>query len=284
MTPDVVVDIGNSRLKWGRCQRGRVTEMVSLPLDQPQAWEQRRQNWKLPQPCRWAIATVNPPAADRFCLWVRQYGDAVHVLDDPALLPLQLGVDEPRRVGWDRLLNALAAHCLAAPEPAAVVAVGTAMTVDLIDGQGVFRGGAILPGPRLMADALHRHTALLPALDLTELPTAAAPGTNTSEAIRAGIRAALVGGAFLLVHQYAELVGPLWVFLTGGALGQLSQWDFGSRFRATRYVPTLTLEGLRIAAESLPDNLPPTPVPSSTPGPDHPPFPPVAATSDGPVG
>lgn len=253
MTPDVVVDVGNSRLKWGRCHGGRVAEMVSLPLDDPAAWEEQRRRWNLPQPCRWAIATVNPPAAERFRVWLRPYGEHGYLFEDPAVLPLHVGVEEPRQVGWDRLLNAVAAHCLAAPEPAAVIALGTAMTVDLVDGHGVFRGGAILPGPRLMADALHRHTALLPYLNVAELPAVVAPGTNTGDAILAGIRAALVGGALLLLHHYADRVGPPWVYLTGGALGDLASWDFGSRFRGTRYLPTLTLEGLRIAAESLPE-------------------------------
>jgi type III pantothenate kinase len=253
MTPDVVADVGNSRLKWGRCQPGRITEMVSLPLDDPQSWQEQRRRWRLPQPCHWAIASVNPPAAERFRHWLNSMGETAYLFQDPTLLPLHLAVEQPREVGWDRLLNAVAAHCLAAPDPAVIIALGTAMTVDLVDGQGVFRGGAILPGPRLLADALHRHTALLPYLDVSALPPVAAPGANTAEAILAGIRAALVGGALLLLHHYADSYPNPWVFLTGGALGDLAQWNFGEHFRGTRHIPTLTLEGLRIAAESLPD-------------------------------
>jgi type III pantothenate kinase len=273
MTPDVVADIGNSRLKWGRCQPGRIVEMVSLPLDDPQSWEEQRRRWRLPRPCHWAIASVNPPAAERFRRWLQGHGEAAYLFENPALLPLHVGVDQPREVGWDRLLNAVAAHCMAAPAPAVIIALGTAMTVDVVDGQGVFRGGAILPGPRLLADALHRHTALLPYLDVSELPAVVAPGTNTGDAMLAGIRAALVGGALLLLHHYADRYPSPWVFLTGGALGDLAQWNFGDRFRGTRHIPALTLEGLRIAAESLPDTPAPD-TPLSSAASEKPPIPP----------
>jgi type III pantothenate kinase len=161
-------------------------------------------------------------------------------------------VDAPEQLGIDRVLNALAAHCLAHPHAAVVVSVGTAVTIDLIDAKGVFQGGVIFPGPRLMAQSLNEHTAKLPLVSADTLPAVVAPGKNTNDAILAGVRAAVVGAAILLVNHYADHGEPPWVFITGGAAGDLSRFQFGKRFKGSRFVPTLTLEGIRIAAEALP--------------------------------
>jgi type III pantothenate kinase len=251
VTPDVVVDIGNSRMKWGRCADGRVAEMASLPLDEPAAWTIQSATWRLPSPSSWAVASVNPDATARFHRWAADAGGSVVLLDRRAV-PLHTAVDVPEQAGIDRLLNAFAAHCLASPQPAVVVAVGTAVTIDLVDGAGHFQGGVIFPGPRLMAESLHAHTALLPLVEADTLPAVVAPGKNTADAIRAGIRAAVVGATILLVMHYAEHAQSPWVFVTGGAAGDLGQFQFGPKFTGTRFVPTLTLDGLRIAAEALP--------------------------------
>ena len=193
MTPDVVVDIGNTRMKWGRCAGGRVAEMVSLPLDEPGAWAEQLAAWGLNGPVKWAAASVNPAVSAQFQEWATDTGDEVQFINDYRGVPLAYAVDLPEQVGIDRLMNAFAAHCIAHPHPAVVVSVGTATTIDLVDEKGVFHGGAILPGPRLMAHALHAHTAKLPLVDADTLPTVVAPGKNTADAILAGIRASIVG-------------------------------------------------------------------------------------------
>ncbi|MFM8270813.1 MAG: type III pantothenate kinase [Gemmata sp.] len=251
MKPDVVADIGNTRLKWGRCARGRVAEMASLPLDEPDAWAEQRAAWNLPDGVRWAVASVNPAVGERFGAWASAAGDPVVPVRDYRDVPLAYAVDSPERVGIDRLVSAFAAHCLAHPHPAVIVSVGTAATVDLVDERGTFRGGVIFPGPRLMAHSLHAHTAKLPLVDADTLPAVVAPGTNTQDAILAGIRAAIVGATVLLANHYAEDAPP-WVFVTGGAAGDLAGFDFGPRFKGTHALPSLTLEGVRIAAEALP--------------------------------
>ena len=53
MTPDVVVDIGNSRMKWGRCADGKVAEMASLSLEEPAVWTIQAATWRLPS--RWVL-------------------------------------------------------------------------------------------------------------------------------------------------------------------------------------------------------------------------------------
>src|SRR4051794_2677000 len=61
---------------------------------------------------------------------------------------------DPWRLGVDRFVAAIGAHHLSSGQPVCVVNIGTAMTVDLIDGSGRHRGGAIVPGPALMVSSL----------------------------------------------------------------------------------------------------------------------------------
>ena len=82
-------------------------------------------------------------------------------------MPLEVELEHPDKVGIDRLLNAVAANRRRQEHVAAIlVDAGSAVTVDYLDGNGVFRGGAIFPGFRLMARALHDYTALLPIVDI----------------------------------------------------------------------------------------------------------------------
>lgn len=252
MTPDVVVDIGNSRMKWGWVPAGGTMEMVSLLADDPAAWEQQLLALPTSGSLSFAVAGVHPARTQRFMAWVAARGDRAVVIER-SRLPLTVDVDEPDKVGIDRLLTALAAHRLADPQCAIVLNVGTAVTADVVDHAGTFRGGAIFPGPRLMAESLHRWTAQLPLVEADAVPDEHPPGKNTRDAIRAGIRYAIVGAAYLLVDRYwAVCATSPWVFVTGGAAGDLGEIDFGDPFMGTRFVPTLTLEGIRLAAEALP--------------------------------
>lgn len=253
MHPDVVVDVGNTRIKWGRCAADRVVEMVSLGHDDPVGWKRQAAAWAFGPVVRWAVGGVNPRAAAAFVRWAEAAGGACLWLRTPAELPIRLDVDEPTAVGIDRVFGALAARSLTPPgTPAITVDVGTAVTVNLIDAAGVFRGGGIFPGPRLMALALHEHTAKLPFVDVPTDPEAAIdPARNTTAAIRQGIHAAVVCGAYGLACDLAGWVGgPTWLFLTGGGAGLLNDADIPGVARVVRE-PTLNLNGIRLAARGL---------------------------------
>src|SRR5262249_51234904 len=129
-------------------------------------------------------------------------------------------LEKPDAVGIDRLLSAVAANKRRAPDvPAIVVGAGTAVTVDWLAADGAFCGGAILPGFRLMAQALHDHTALLPpiAIERAEPPL---PGTSTIAAMQAGVYWAVAGGTRAVIRELLQSASALStrvpVFLTGG--------------------------------------------------------------------
>jgi type III pantothenate kinase len=249
MTPDVVVDVGNTRVKWGRCSAAGVAAMASLPPDDRAAWEAQAREWGLGSPASWALTGVHPQRRQRLADWLQERGDAVRVIDAARLLPLRVLVEHPDWVGIDRLLNAVAANRRRTPGGSAVViGAGTAVTVDLVDPSGAFRGGAIMPGLHMMARALHDHTALLPLIDPPSAPPAL-PGTSTPTAMAAGVFWSWAGGVGALVEQYAvEAPTPPDVFLTGGDLPRLQPVLRGNVIPW----PEMTLEGIRLTAESLP--------------------------------
>src|SRR5205085_8321855 len=103
--------------------------------------------------CTWAVAAVHPDRLSQIEAWLKQRGDRVRVLRTWKDLNLSVRVDHPERVGMDRLLNAVAAKAHG-PGPAILIDAGTAITLDYLDEAGTFQRGAILPGLRLMAQAL----------------------------------------------------------------------------------------------------------------------------------
>lgn len=245
----LVADVGNTRIKWGLCGRGGVDRAVSL-ADDTDAWRRQLDEWRVARG-EWTVAGVHPERRDRLAAWLREQKYDVRIIDHFTQIPLTVDVDAPEKVGIDRLLGVLAAkQIVTAGQPAVVVDVGSAVTVNLLDDNGAFAGGAIFPGLRLMAEALHDYTAQLPLVKVTE-HAPVVPAKSTVPAIAAGIHWAVVGGVSALVREIAPpLPEPLPVFLTGGDAAVLApDLHDGEQFRF-EVRPLLTLEGLRLVAKS----------------------------------
>jgi type III pantothenate kinase len=255
MKPNVVADIGNSRIKWGLCADGRVKQMARLPADDPEAWKKQAEAWCLATGLSWVLASVQRETLLRHAEWVRDRADTVRVLISWMDLNVQVRLDQPERVGLDRLLNVMAAKDrVKRPLPILIVDAGSAVTVDQVDATGAFVGGVIFPGCRLMAKALHDYTDALPEVDIDRV-NPPMPGNSTAGAIQAGVFWAVAGGIKAVVRQMSFRAGstglhgrenPV-VFLTGGDAELLEavmdSWVI--------VWPEMTLEGIRIAAEGL---------------------------------
>lgn len=153
--------------------------------------------------------------------------------------PLQNLYAQPSQLGVDRFLGALAVAHSFSGRSAVIVSAGTATTIDAVDAQGHFLGGYILPGPQMMATALHRNTAQLPQV---QADWAVFPRT-TEEAIASGIvqaQAGAVRGMLSAVRQISEAAAhePVLV-LTGGA----REW-LRPAFEGATEREYLVLEGL----------------------------------------
>jgi type III pantothenate kinase len=266
---NLVADVGNSRIKWGVCAQVNGTPTVirraTLP-DEPAAWEAQKARWnedihlwKLGGAVAWVVAGVDPERCQRLRNWLAARGDQVVALENAAQLPLKVAVDQPDRVGLDRLLNAVAAKKELSPgQPAVLIDAGSAVTVDWLDEQHAFRGGAIFPGVRLMAKALHDYTALLPEVEVG--PTVPPlPGTSTVPAMQAGAYWAVLGGVEAVTRRLARgAATPPHLFLTGGdaewlveALDENDAPPWLDGFTKTLW-PEQTLQGILLSAEALP--------------------------------
>ena len=162
-------------------------------------------------------------------------------------LPLAIGIDEPHKAGIDRLASAAAAGLVKPRGRAAIIVdCGTAATVDMLSADGTFLGGAILPGPALMAKALADGTSKLPAVAALERSAPPAmPGRSTHEAIAAGVGWGIQGAIAKLVAEARRALGAdAELILTGGWRGAVRDALPGAID-----IPDLVLCGIALAAE-----------------------------------
>jgi type III pantothenate kinase len=165
------------------------------------------------------ISSVVPPATgpvERFC---ERYLEIVPVVVGPGVKTgMPILYDNPREVGADRIVNAVAAFAKW-PAGAVVVDFGTATTFDVVTNKGEYAGGIIAPGLMVSADALFRATAKLPRVEIARPKSAV--GKNTVSSIQAGLLFGYAGMVDSLVERIrAEVDFSPHIVATGG-LAQL---------------------------------------------------------------
>ena len=155
-------------------------------------------------------------------------------------LPIRLDYKTPDTLGADRIAGACGAWALHRGEPSVVIDAGTCITVDFIDGAGVYHGGAIMPGLRMNLQALHTFTEKLPLIDIDGITKAPVLGRSTEECLVAGTLGATMLALAGYVALYREKCPALRVLLTGGDAGRLT----AAGATGWEAVPELTLLGL----------------------------------------
>jgi type III pantothenate kinase len=165
-----------------------------------------------------------------------------------------LHVDNPREVGADRVVTALAAHELhgrapdGTPRPVVVVDFGTSTNVDAVGPAGQFLGGALAPGVEVSLDALTHRAAQLRSVELS-VP-AQAIGKNTVAALQSGLVLGFAGLVDGLVGRIAgELVDQFGTAPVVVATGGLHRLVVDSCRTIGEREPDLTMHGLRLAFE-----------------------------------
>lgn len=261
----LLVSVGNTRTRFAVVRDGQLEPSRVEPNSDPAGLAAAILSASIPSDAGEAapvlIASVNKAFSDPLIASIKASGRSAWRLqgfdasDGVLPIPLAHTLSDPSTVGPDRLLDALGAFSRA-KQACVVIDAGTAITVDFIDGQGTFHGGAIAPGVKMMLDAMHAHTAalpqipspipadLLPPTDPTEPPF----GASTRPAMVLGALSAARGLVHLLIDRYAEFYEAYpRVIATGGDAALLFENDE----LVEHIVPDLTLVGMLEAYRRL---------------------------------
>ena len=200
------------------------------------------------RPAFWSICSVNSLGCKQLCNWIAEYRpqDQVHEISESDI-PIRSNVDCRATMGRDRLVAAWQACCLFdKQQPIVVVDAGTAVTIDWIDVNRVFQGGAIFPGAAASLRVLSLETSALPDLSLQlqdiviKEIMAEAIGRNTQMAILRGVFQSQLASMKRIVesicsshHDHCNVIA------TGGGVLRLAEflpddWNI---------VPDLVLQG-----------------------------------------
>src|SRR4051812_32738092 len=189
-----------------------------------------------------AIASVVPETNFNLVTFCRKYcrADPLVVGNPDVALGTRALVDRPEEVGADRLVNTVAAHDRYRG-PLIVVDFGTATTLDVVDGDGNYRGGVIAPGINLSLTALHMAAAKLPSVRIAR--TERVIGPDTGSCMQSGIYWGYVGWVEGVVAGIKSEFGAEMQVIGPGGLAPFFADATESIDRAD---PDLTLWGLRL--------------------------------------
>ncbi len=166
------------------------------------------------------VSSTVPQLSDQWTSMAQRYlGHEMLVVGPSIRTGMPIRMDNPREVGADRLVNAVAAYDRIR-DTCVVVDFGTAITYDVVSAAGEYLGGIITPGAEISIDALYERAAKLPKVELA--PPRALIGKSTVEAIRSGIVFGFAAQVDGIVHRLREELGPdTKVMATGGLAGAL---------------------------------------------------------------
>lgn len=186
------------------------------------------------------LASVVPSLTDVFAQIARERCDSEPVVVGPGVRTgISIEYENPKEVGADRVVNAVAAHGQFNTN-LVIVDFGTATTFDAVTAKGQYLGGVIVPGVRVSMEALFARTAKLPKVEIARPRSVI--GKNTIESIQSGAYygyLTMVEG--LVERMAAEMVGPTTVVATGGLAALLC----GDSSLIDVIDPDLTLFGLK---------------------------------------
>lgn len=233
---DWLFDLGNSRLKCAPWCDGVLGQTLFIEHD----GKAFAAGWERHLPDRIAAAHIAsvaaPTLADALGEALARRSDRVDIARTLATCAgVRIAYAQPQRLGVDRFLTLLAARARTSV-PALIVGVGTALTIDLLDGDGLHRGGRIAPSPDSMRAMLHARASHLPATGGTYGEFAA----DTVDALASGCEGAALGLIQRSREAAVELLGDVpQLLLHGGGATALQP-----RLPDVTPAPSLVLEGL----------------------------------------
>lgn len=241
----ILVDIGNSRLKWATCTEQEFTIGGATPYSLDTFEDTLTTLWRnIPIPQQILVANVAGQAlAEKLSQWTEQIWQQTPFF---AVTPKQAGniinaYRETHQLGIDRWLGMMAAR-YEFSGPLLIIQCGTCITADIIDAEGQHRGGFIAPGLTLLQNAIIERvsacTNLVTHVEITELT----PADNTQQAIERGSLLMTLGFIDRLQLQATKELKREPIGIISGGHAELLLPLLSTHYH---YRPHLVLEGLK---------------------------------------
>lgn len=212
-----LIDIGNTSATYATASKGRILASGPIEIDKIPEKIKKKAKSGLKNKNIVIISSVVPNLTDFIVSEINARGSfEVLILGKDIQIPLRSKYKKSKKLGIDRKINAYGA-ITSHKTPCLVFDFGTALTCDLIDENGVFLGGLIIPGPATSLRSLLHHTALLPKVFQLKKESGRPYGRNTHECLQHGIiqaYAAMTDG--LIAKLSREFRRKPHVIITGG--------------------------------------------------------------------
>lgn len=246
----IVIDVGNTNTVLGLYADDKLVAHWRLSTDRRRTADEygvmlthlfEHSNFALGDVSAAVIGSVVPPVNTTLEAACRMYLGVEPLVVGPGVKTgIVIKYDNPKEVGADRIVNAIAAFERYGG-PLIVVDFGTATTFDVISAGGEYLGGAIAPGIAISTEALFQHAAKLPRIELVRPRTVI--GKNTIASMQSGIIFGFAGQCDELIRRVEEELGEQTCVVATGGLADLIA---GESREIDKVDPFLTLEGLRL--------------------------------------
>ncbi|PRX31685.1 type III pantothenate kinase [Orenia metallireducens] len=246
----LAIDVGNTNIVLGLYQDDELLIDWRISTDRSKTVDEygillinlfESNGFKLEDVDKMMISSVVPPIINTLDeVAIKYFGVEALVIGPGVKTGINIKMDNPREVGADRIVNAVAVDELYGG-PAIIVDFGTATTFDALSTNGEYLGGVIAPGIGISTEALFDRAAKLPRIELNFPQNVI--GKNTHDALQSGILYGFVGQVDGIVRRMKEEFAKDAKVISTGGLAELisprsEEIDIVNEF--------LTLEGLRI--------------------------------------
>ncbi|MBK8582125.1 MAG: type III pantothenate kinase [Flavobacteriales bacterium] len=230
---DLVVDVGNTRMKMGLFLRGKLLKRAAAPHGDRAEVARFLGGHGAARIALGSVAKVDPP----FLAFLEGLAPVTVILPGSPT-PVQTRYSTPETLGVDRMANAVGVAVLFPTRPALAIDLGTCITYDLVDALAVHHGGAISPGMAMRAKAMHAYSAALPEVLPPENPPLL--GLDTPQSLAAGIHFGICAEMRAIIAELGQQQPGMAVVLTGGDAPRFAKAMKSGIFAH----PSLTLIGL----------------------------------------
>ena len=208
---NLVIDIGNTRTKFSVFNRGEV--LITVPVDEflPSHIDVLQMEY---DGLNKVILSSVKDYPEELKTALQSNFDTFIELDGNTPLPIENAYQTKETLGKDRIAAVVGAFDLYPKTNVLVIDAGTAITFDLLTADGKYLGGNISPGIEMRFKALNQFTGRLPKVEQQEYRKLF--GTNTEEAIRAGVQNGTVYEVDTTISTFKEFYNNLKVIITGG--------------------------------------------------------------------